>query len=217
MLAQVRNTSSKPRRFDATQLSAPNQWHAGFLKLLPTIERFAHMHCRHLKGDARDEAVQDIIAHAACGYRSLADRGREDCAFASPLAGFGAALHRAGRRVGTSDNVRDVSSTRCQQRNDFRIERFSHSESKCDDWRDITVESRLATPAEVATTRLDFEAWLASLTKRNRGIAVRLAIGDSTQSVARRFKISPGRISQLRRELHAAWQVFQGEVAPCDA
>ena len=47
---------------------------------------------------------------------------------------------------------------------------------------------------------------------RNRRIAVSLAVGNRTKEVARQFRLSPGRVSQLRRELHDSWQTFQGEL-----
>jgi hypothetical protein len=47
--------------------------------------------------------------------------------------------------------------------------------------------------------------------RRNRQIAERLSLGHSTAQVARQFGVSPGRISQIRRELHDSWVQFAGE------
>ncbi len=60
-------------------------------------------------------------------------------------------------------------------------------------------------------TRIDFDAWLKYLPRRNRRIAQSLAVGNSTTDVAERFDLSKGRVSQLRRELKAAWDEFTGE------
>ena len=38
-----------------------------------------------------------------------------------------------------------------------------------------------------------------------------MALGYRTHELARRFKVSPARVSQLRRELHADWVRFCGE------
>ena len=46
---------------------------------------------------------------------------------------------------------------------------------------------------------------------RQRRIAQALAIGERTKDVAKRFKLSPGRIAQLRAEFREAWLAFQGE------
>jgi hypothetical protein len=40
-----------------------------------------------------------------------------------------------------------------------------------------------------------------------------LAIGNTTGEVAKRFDVSAGRVSQLRRELAESWKAFQGENA----
>ena len=46
-------------------------------------------------------------------------------------------------------------------------------------------------------------------------IAESLAEGNRTLDVARRFKVSPGRISQIREEFRQSWDEFHGE--PVDA
>jgi hypothetical protein len=66
----------------------------------------------------------------------------------------------------------------------------------------------------MAASRIDFAAWLGMLSARRRKIAQVLAMGESTSAVARRFRVSPARISQIRRELHQIWQRFQGEELP---
>ena len=63
----------------------------------------------------------------------------------------------------------------------------------------------------MATTKIDFTAWLKSLPSRVRRIAKLLATGEKTSIVAEKFNLSPGRISQLRRELAQSWKKFQGE------
>jgi DNA-binding NarL/FixJ family response regulator len=52
---------------------------------------------------------------------------------------------------------------------------------------------------------------LETLSRRDRRIAKTLAMGHTTGDVARRFRLSPGRISQLRQALRLSWQEFQGE------
>jgi hypothetical protein len=49
----------------------------------------------------------------------------------------------------------------------------------------------------------------ASLRRRDRKILDALAGGERTADAARRFKISPGRMSQLRRESEQSWERFQ--------
>ncbi len=59
--------------------------------------------------------------------------------------------------------------------------------------------------------RIDFSEWLDQLPERRRHIAEALGSGDTTGSVAMRFNISPGRVSQIRRELNDNWIAFHGE------
>ena len=66
--------------------------------------------------------------------------------------------------------------------------------------------------------RCDFPRWLETLAPRERRIADLLALGHSTKATAKRFGLSEGRISQLRRQMHESWQGFHGEVTvPMDA
>jgi hypothetical protein len=53
--------------------------------------------------------------------------------------------------------------------------------------------------------------WMDSLPKHKRRVAQTLATGETTKRTARKFRVSPGRILQTRRESQNAWQEFQGE------
>ena len=79
-------------------------------------------------------------------------------------------------------------------------------------WRPSSATAALnALPADVASTRIDFAAWLRTLPRRHRKIAENLAIGERAGAVARRFRVSPARISQLRQKSYWAWLRFRGE------
>jgi hypothetical protein len=51
-------------------------------------------------------------------------------------------------------------------------------------------------------------AWLQTRTKRDQRIIDRLLLGERTGIVARAFRLSPGRIAQLRRVFAKDWQRF---------
>jgi hypothetical protein len=131
--------------------------------------------------------------------------------YATPLATYAIKQVRAGRRTGNKLNVRDVSSPYCQQRKRVRVERLDHYDVDEGGWKELVVEDRRATPADVAATRIDFSDWLKSLKPRVRRIAKTLATGETTTNVARKFAVSQARVSQIRRELKDAWEMFQGE------
>jgi hypothetical protein len=72
------------------------------------------------------------------------------------------------------------------------------------DWRDIVVEDRRASPADIAAIGIDFSDWLDSVSSRDRRIAEILATGESTKRAACRLGLSIGRLSQVRQKLHQA-------------
>src|SRR5688500_8049959 len=96
--------------FPKNSAKADAEWHAGFLKLMPRIERYARSAVRTLSLEARDDAVQEVIANCMCAYRRLYNRGELHRAFASTLVKYAVVQYHAGRRVGTSQCSRDVCS-----------------------------------------------------------------------------------------------------------
>jgi hypothetical protein len=184
-------------------------WHHHFLQILPAIRSQAAAAFRKADPAAREEAIQEVVANTLVAYARLVEQEKVHVAFAPSLAGYAIAQVRAGRKVGSRLNVRDVTSAYCRARKGVRLESLDQRVSE--DWMEITVESRRATPAEIATIRIDFTDWLATLTPRNRRLAERLAAGETTSAAACALGVSRGRISQLRAELCNAWHFFQGE------
>jgi hypothetical protein len=191
---------------------SPPAWHTAFLAMLPTIRTHARIAFRHLDPEAREEAVQEVIANACRAYKRLVDLGKADIGYAGVLARYGVAQVKDGRRVGGRLNVRDISSEYCQRRKGVtvkRLDRFDREEG----WQEIVVEDKHATPADVARVRVDFSDWLRTLRRRDRRIAETLSVGETTSDVAKRFRVSPSRVSQLRHELRDSWDEFCGDVA----
>ena len=60
--------------------------------------------------------------------------------------------------------------------------------------------------------RIDFKSWLKTLTARERRIIQAMALNERTKDLARMFEVSPGRVSQLRREFLEGWQRYCGDV-----
>ncbi|MFZ1935560.1 MAG: hypothetical protein WCB27_07115 [Thermoguttaceae bacterium] len=190
---------------------SPPAWHHAFMAMVPAIERHAKLTFRGLKGEAREEAIQEAVCNACCAYARLVELNRTDLAFPSALARFGVAQAREGRRVGGTLNSNDVSSEYCQRKKDLIFERLDKFDKEENVWQEVLVEDRHSGPAEIATARIDFSAWLQLLPRRLRKIAMSLASGESTTAAAKRFRVSPGRISQLRKEMFLAWYRFQGD------
>ena len=156
-----------------------SDWPARFLVLLPLIRRIARHAFRRLPREEQDDAIQEVIASAYVAFGRLVLRGKEDVAYATPLAMYAVAQYRAGRRVGSRLNIHDCMSSYCQQRKDVVLESLVQR-AENGDWEEIAVEDKHATPAEVAATRLDFRAWLRRL-DRTRRTAAKLLAGGASQ------------------------------------
>jgi hypothetical protein len=182
-------------------------WHAGFLAMLPAIRRQLKVAFRGLDPEARDEAVQEGVCNAMAAYVRLHEQGKVEQAYPTPLAQYAARQIRNGRKVGGKLNSKDISSLYCQRLRRIVLERLDKWD-KDDGWMEVLVEDRRATPADTARVRLDFAAWLRSLPRRDRRVALDLANGHRTKDVARKYALTEGRISQLRKELHLSWQIM---------
>ena len=93
MIATSTPTCSKPRS------------DAAFLEMLPGIEKYARSAFRGLLAEAREEAVQNVIANALVAYRRLVELDKAALAYPTVLARYGVAHVRSGRRVGARLNA----------------------------------------------------------------------------------------------------------------
>lgn len=212
MIAFARGTSAS--RLARRRAPATPGWQAGFLALLPDIQRHVWFAFRRLPMERREEAVQEALANALVAYRRLAEQGQADLAYATPLAQFAVKQVASGRQVGCSLNSGDILSRYAQQKRGFLVSRLHRPDATEETWQELLVADRRATPAELAASRLDFAAWWRRLPRRQRRIAAALAAGATTSETARAFRLTAGRISQLRRELEASWQKFHGDSLP---
>jgi hypothetical protein len=80
-----------------------------------------------------------------------------------------------------------------------------------DGWQSMLIASRKSDVPDLAAFRIDFENWVSSFARRDRKIIAALASGERIKTVAERFGLSHGRVSQLRRRYEHHWLLFQGE------
>jgi hypothetical protein len=187
-----------------------------FLAMLPRIRRQAHRAFGHLDLELRDELVAEAVAFAFCAFVGLARQGRLALAYPTPLADYAIRRVCSGRKAACRMNRNDVLSHYARRSNGLSIKRLDRRDES-GQWTQILVEDRHAGPAETAAARIDVSAWLGTLSKRNQKIAKALAVGEGNSSVAKRFGLSCGRISQLRAWFRSAWEQFQGgnQLAGC--
>ena len=182
--------------------------HDRFLELLPQIKLQASRAFRNHQPAEREELVQEVIANAYVAFTRLVELGKQELAYATPLAMYAVRHVRSGRRVGTRGNKRDVLSPANRYVTVEPLQRFDHGDGE---WQEILVEDRHAGPAETAAARLDVANWYRKLPVTKQRVARVLASGESTQEKAKQFGVSSGLVSQLRRELQSSWRELQGE------
>jgi hypothetical protein len=198
--------------------------HAQFLAILPRIERHARVYFRQFSQVTKEEAVADVVALSWKWFRRLVERGKDVNGFVSTLATYAAKAVQNGRRLCGQLKAKDVLSARAQRRHGFKVEplptstRTSHAElyavagqRQLDIYEERLQDNTRTPPDEQAAFRLDFPAWLTTRTERDRRIIADMAVGERTKHLARRFGLSPARVSQLRREYRDDWLMFTGE------
>src|ERR1019366_7781046 len=188
----------------ATQIS---DWQTGFLNVLPAVHKHAMIQFRKLPAAQREEAIQETVAAAIVSYQKLAANGMLHVARPSTLATY-AVLHvRNGRHVGGhQDAAGDVMSPIAHHRRGIKIDSIGD-----DGCRGMLIADRKADIPDLAAFRIDFKNWFSSFARRDRKIIAALASGERTKTVAERFGLSHGRVSQLRRRYERDWLLFQGE------
>ena len=77
-------------------------WHAGFLEMLPKIQRRASLAFRGLPAETREDLIEEVVAHAVVAFKALYTRARSTLRIprCSPCTGF--AESRSGARLGRS-------------------------------------------------------------------------------------------------------------------
>jgi hypothetical protein len=112
------------------------------------------------------------------------------------------------------EKAKDAMNRRTQQRHGFAIENLpDFSTLNTNPVTEALADNTVTPPPDAAAFRIDFPRWLALLPDRNRRVAKDLMIGAGTVDTAQRFRMSPARVSQLRRELSEEWARFHGEAS----
>jgi hypothetical protein len=185
--------------------------HDRFTDLLPTIHDQLRFAFRNEPPERRQEMIAEAIANCWVSFVKLVERDLQDVIYATPLAQFAIRHVLSGRRVGGTMNKNDITSEYAQRMKQITVERLTRYNKRKSMWLEMLVEDRKVGPADTAAARIDFGDWLRTLGARRRRIAETLAKGETTSIAAAKFRVSQGRISQLRRELRDDWERFHGE------
>jgi hypothetical protein len=197
-----------------------------FLAILPRIETHARIRFRHLRCPGkRADAIAEVVALSWRWFLRIFEQGKDVDQFVSALATLAARHVRCGRRLCGAQRARDAMSPRAQHRHGFHVEplpcstrrshvsRYGdpHSQDQLDAFEERLCDNTQSPVPDQAAFRIDYPAWLVQLDPRNRAIAQDMALDHDTTDLAHKHQLSPGRISQLRRELNLDWRCFHGE------
>ncbi len=194
----------------------PGPLQARFLTILPRIERhgrcyFRHVRCPHQK----EELLAEMRGLAWLWFVRLADRGKDVTGFVSALATYAARAANSGRRVCGQERGKDVLSPLARRRHGLAVGTLPDHGTLGGSPLEEALRDNTRSPVdEQVCFRLDFPAWRASRTERDRRILDALMLGERTLDVAGRHGLSPGRVSQLRREFLTDWRRYISEPPP---
>jgi hypothetical protein len=181
---------------------------------LPQLQRHGRIYFRSARSDRRADLVAETVALAWRWFVRLAERGKDPTRFAVMLASYAAKAVKCGRRVTGQEPGRDVLSPLAQMRRCFVVSTLPEFSTLSGNPLAEALQDNIQSPVdEQPAFRLDFPAWLESLGNRNKSIAQDMALGHRTRELADTYGLSPGRVSQLRREFQQAWEQFTADPA----
>jgi hypothetical protein len=218
MIRTRSDSAREPRRNPRPSISAEQGKNhgAGFVPMIPVIRRQAKISFRKKGREEREELIEECVANAFRAYARLWELGKEELIYPSVLARYAVKQVREGRKVGGHLNQNEILSRYAQLRRRIAVERLDCYDAEDEEWKAATIEDNRTPIAEQVAFKMDFEHWLRQQRRPRRRIAEFLALGYTTTETARRFDVSKGRISQLRREFERSWKTYQGDAEECD-
>jgi hypothetical protein len=193
--------------------------HARFLRILPRIELHGHIYFRHLKDrERKEEAIQEMIALSWTWFLRLAQKSKDATRFPSALASYAARAVRSGGRVVGQEKCQDVLSPLAQQQHHFAVGKLPDYSTLSGNPLEEALHDNTVSPVpDQVAFRLDFLDWLNTLGPRNRSLVEDMALGHRTLDLAAKYRVSPGRISQMRLYFQHDWTLFCGDRPDGDA
>jgi hypothetical protein len=205
-----------------------SQLQATFLTIQPRIVTHARISFRGERCQARkDDLVAETVAMAWQWFLRLADRGKDARQFPSVLASYAVRAVRSGRRLTGQLRAKDALSERAQRLHAFKVERLPsttrhafdgvygavHGQQAMDAFEERLQHNTMTPVDEQVAFRCDFPDWLLTRTERDRRLIQDMADNERTLKLARKYSVSPARVSQLRRDFHDDWTRFTADPA----
>lgn len=171
-----------------------------FVRYLPWMQKTTRLAFLNLDAEKRAEAVSNTIALCWKHWHRLNERGRADePGILKAVLWYSIKQTKAGRRPEWSGKPRDVLALR-----PYGKVRFEQGHLE-----DFVGKNTAVT--EVVGFRVDVPAFLATLTQRQRSLALDLAQGMTTSEAAAKYERTPGAVSQFRRRFKILFDRFFAE------
>jgi hypothetical protein len=184
--------------------------------VLPKVLSHGRVYFRHLRSaELKEEYIAEMVALTWRWHCRLAERGKDAARFPTALATFAARAVRSGRRLAGMDRARDVLSPQARQRHGFAVGKLpDYGALDGSPLAEALHDNTRSPPDEQCAFRIDFPAWRLTRTDRDRRLLDDLMLGERTLDVAGKYGLSPGRVSQLRREFLLDWRRYVSEPPP---
>jgi hypothetical protein len=194
----------------AGRRAAARASHAAFLSLLPRIELHGKVYFRDVgSAELQEELIAEMVALCWKWFLCLLKQGKDPHAFPSAICTYAARAVHSGRRLCGQEPAREVLSPLAQARHGFVVASIPDGSALAGDVFAEALRDNTQTPVpEQVSFRLDFPAWRATWSERDRRVIDDLIRGERTGDLARKYGLSPARISQLRREFFEDWCRF---------
>jgi hypothetical protein len=200
--------------------------HAAFVSILPRVEQHGRIYFRHLRPHKKADAIQEMRALAWKWFLRLHQLGKDPADFVTTFSTLLARAVNSGRRLAGMAKAKDVMNPLNQRRRGFRVEplptstRTSHEslyaslqgQALLDAFEERLRDNTVTPVPDQVQFRLDWPAWLQTLTPRERRIIRAMSRNERTLDLSKEFELSPSRISQLRREFWLDWHRFLGDL-----
>jgi hypothetical protein len=152
----------------------------------------------------------------------LVEREKDVNEFVSTFVTLLAKAVNSGRRLVGMNKAKDVMNPLTQRREGFDVESLPistrtahenlfgepHGQRQQDALEEMLQDNTQTPVPDQVVFRQDFPAWRLTRTERDRCLVDDLMIGERGLAVADKYGMSPGRVSQLRRDFMQDWERF---------
>src|SRR3954467_3962943 len=209
--------------------STAHPLHAAFLALLPKLQTHATIYFRDVRcPDTKADKLAECQALAWKWYVRLHEQGKDINQFLMAFIFLVARAVKSGRRACGTERAEDVMSPVAQRRHSFTLEALPSStrrsfealyglvngQQDIDAYEERLRDNTVTPPPDAAAFRIDWAHFLSKRSERDRRLAHFLSLGHRAKVAAKKFKLSQGRVTQLRQQWCKESSTWAGEEDP---